>query len=247
MYGVELSPTLISQVTDNVMDEVKAWQNRPLEALYPIVFLDALVVKVKENKQIINKAVYLALGINQDGLKEVLGMWVSPNEGAKFWLSVLTELQNRGMKDVFIFCTDGLTGFPEAIEAVYPKSKIQLCIVHMIRNSTKFVNWKVRKPLCADLKHIYQASTIDEAETALLEFAEKWNKKYPNISKMWQRHWENITNFFAYPEDIRRVIYTTNAIESLNMTVRKVIKNKRSFPSDEAMFKQIYLEMDYVN
>lgn len=246
MYGVELSPTLISQVTDSVMDEVKAWQNRPLEPLYPIVFLDALVVKVKENKQIINKSVYLALGINQDGLKEVLGMWVSPNEGAKFWLSVLTELQNRGMKDVFIFCTDGLTGFPEAIEAVYPKSKIQLCIVHMIRNSTKFVNWKDRKSLCADLKHVYQASTVDEAETALLEFAEKWDNKYPNISKMWQRHWENITTFFAYPEDIRRVIYTTNAIESLNMTVRKVIKNKRSFPSDEAMFKQIYLALNNI-
>jgi len=246
MYGVELSPTLISQVTDNVMDEVRAWQNRPLEPLYPIVFLDALVVKVKENKQIINKAVYLALGINEDGLKEVLGMWVSPNEGAKFWLSVLTELQNRGMKDVFIFCTDGLTGFPEAIEAVYPKSKIQLCIVHMIRNSTKFVNWKDRKELCADLKHVYQAPTIDEAETALLEFAEKWDTKYPNISKMWQRHWENISTFFAYPADIRRVIYTTNAIESLNMTVRKVIKNKRSFPSDEAMFKQIYLALNNI-
>ncbi|MFO1257365.1 MAG: IS256 family transposase [Gammaproteobacteria bacterium] len=246
MYGVELSPTLISQVTDNVMDEVKAWQNRPLDPLYPIVFLDALVVKVKENKHIINKAVYLALGINQDGLKEVLGMWVSLNEGAKFWLSVLTELQNRGMKDVFIFCTDGLTGFPEAIEAVYPRSKIQLCIVHMIRNSTKFVNWKDRKPLCADLKKVYQASTIDEAETALLEFGEKWDKKYPNISQMWQRHWEHITTFFAYPEDIRRVIYTTNAIESLNMTVRKVIKNKRSFPSDEAMFKQIYLALNNI-
>lgn len=246
MYGVELSPTLISQVTDSVMDEVKAWQNRPLEPLYPIVFLDALVVKVKENKQIINKAVYLALGINQDGLKEVLGMWVSPNEGAKFWLSVLTELQNRGMKDVFIFCTDGLTGFPEAIEAVYPKSKIQLCIVHMIRNSTKFVNWKDRKSLCADLKHVYQAPTVDEAETALLEFAEKWDNKYPNISKMWQRHWENITTFFTYPADIRRVIYTTNSIESLNMTVRKVIKNKRSFPSDEAMFKQIYLALNNI-
>ena len=247
MYGVELSPTLISQVTDSVMDEVKAWQNRPLEPLYPIVFLDALVVKVKENKHIINKAVYLALGINQDGLKEVLGMWVSPNEGAKFWLTVLTELQNRGMRDVFIFCTDGLTGFPEAIEAVYPKSKIQLCIVHMIRNSTKFVNWKDRKELCADLKHIYQASTIDEAETALLEFAEKWDTKYPNISKMWQRHWDNLTTFFAYPEDIRRVIYTTNAIESLNMTVRKVIKNKRSFPSDDAMFKQIYLALNNIS
>jgi len=247
MYGVELSPTLISQVTDTVMDEVKAWQNRPLEPIYPIVFLDALVVKVKENKQIINKAVYLALGINQDGLKEVLGMWVSPNEGAKFWLSVLTELQNRGMKDVFIFCTDGLTGFPEAIEAVYPRSKIQLCIVHMIRNSTKFVNWKDRKALCADLKNVYQAPTIDEAETALLEFAENWDAKYPNISKMWQRNWENISTFFAYPEDIRRVIYTTNAIESLNMTVRKVIKNKRSFPSDEAMFKLIYLALNNIS
>jgi len=245
-YGVEISPTLISQVTDSIMDEVKAWQNRPLEPLYPIVFLDALVVKVKENKQIINKAVYLALGINRDGLKEVLGMWVSPNEGAKFWLSVLTELQNRGMKDVFIFCTDGLTGFPEAIEAVYPKSKIQLCIVHMIRNSTKFVNWKDRKELCADLKHVYQAPTMDEAETALLEFAEKWDTKYPNISRMWQRNWENINTFFAYPDDIRRVIYTTNAIESLNMTVRKVIKNKRSFPSDEAMFKQIYLALNNI-
>lgn len=246
MYGVELSPTLISQVTDSVMDEVKAWQNRPLDALYPIVFLDALIVKVRENKQVINKAVYLALGINQGGLKEVLGMWVSQSEGAKFWLSVLTELQNRGMKDVFIFCTDGLTGFPDAIEAVYPKSKIQLCIVHMIRNSTKFVNWKDRKQLCADLKNIYKAPTIDQAEIALIEFAEKWDDKYPNISKMWQNRWEQITTFFAYPEDIRWVIYTTNAIESLNMTVRKVLKNKRSFPSDDAMFKQIYLALNNI-
>lgn len=246
MYGVELSATLISQVTDSVMDEVKAWQNRPLDPLYPIVFLDALIVKVRENKQVMNKAVYLALGINQDGIKEVLGMWVSPNEGAKFWLSVLTELQNRGMKDVFIFCTDGLTGFPDAIEAVYPKSKIQLCIVHMIRNSTKFVNWKDRKQLCADLKTIYKAQTIDQAELALIEFSEKWDEKYPSISKMWQNRWDQVTTFFAYPEDIRRVIYTTNAIESLNMTVRKVLKNKRSFPSDDAMFKQIYLALNNI-
>jgi putative transposase len=245
-YGVEISPTLISQVTDSIMDEVKAWQSRPLDAVYPIVFLDALIVKVKENKQVHNKAVYLALGINQEGQKEVLGMWVSQNEGAKFWLSILTELQNRGVKDVFIFCTDGLTGFPDAIEAVYPKARIQLCIVHMIRNSTKFVNWKDRKLLCTDLKHIYQAATVDQAELALVEFAEKWDTKYPGISQMWQKKWEHITTFFAYPEDIRRVIYTTNAIESLNMTIRKVLKNKRSFPTDEAMFKQIYLSLNNI-
>lgn len=246
MYGVELSPTLISQVTDSIMDDVKAWQSRPLDAVYPIVFLDALVVKVKENKQVNNKAVYLALGINQEGQKEVLGMWVSQNEGAKFWLSILTELQNRGLKNVYIFCTDGLTGFPDAIEAVFPKARIQLCIVHMIRNSTKFVNWKDRKPLCADLKNIYRAATVDQAELALVEFGEKWDTKYPGISQMWQNKWEHITTFFAYPEDIRRVIYTTNAIESLNMTVRKVLKNKRSFPTDDAMFKQIYLALNNI-
>ena len=245
-YGVEISPTLISQVTESIIDEVKAWQSRPLDAIYPIVFLDALVVKVKENKQVNNKAVYLALGINQEGQKEVLGMWTSQNEGAKFWLSILTEIQNRGVKGVYIFCTDGLTGFPEAIETVYPKAKIQLCIVHMIRNSTKFVNWKDRKPMCGDLKNIYRADTIDQAELALVEFAEKWDKKYPGISQMWQRKWEHITTFFAYPEDIRRVIYTTNAIESLHMTVRKVLKNKRSFPTDEAMFKQIYLSLNNI-
>jgi len=186
------------------------------------------------------------LGIDQEGQKEVLGMWVSQNEGAKFWLSILTDLQNRGMKDVFIFCTDGLTGFPEAIEAVYPRSKIQLCIVHMIRNSTKFVNWKDRKTLCGDLKSVYQAATMEQAELALLEFGEKWDKKYPGISQMWRNKWVHISPFFAYPEDIRRVIYTTNSIESLNMTVRKVLKNKRSFPTDEAMFKQIYLALNNI-
>lgn len=246
-YGVELSPTLISQVTDSIIDEVKTWQNRPLDEVYPIVFLDALVVKVKENKQIINKAVYLALGVNLEGKKEILGMWVSQNEGAKFWLSVLTEIKNRGVKDVFIFCTDGLSGFPEAIEAAYPKAKIQLCIVHMIRNSNKYVSWKHRKELCADLKTIYQASTVDEAEMALLSFSEKWDSKYPNVSQMWQRHWDNLTTYFAYPKEIRKVIYTTNAIESLNMTVRKVLKNKRSFPSDTAMFKQVYLALNNIS
>ena len=246
IYGVELSATLVSQVTDSVIDEVKSWQSRALDPIYPIVFLDALVVKVKENKQVINKAVYLALGINLEGKKEVLGMWVSQNEGAKFWLSVLTEIKNRGVKDVFIFCTDGLTGFPDAIEAAYPKSKVQLCIVHMIRNSNKYVSWRDRKELCADLKGIYKAATIDQAEVALVEFGDKWDGKYPNVSKMWLRHWDNLTTYFAYPEDIRRVIYTTNAIESLNMTVRKVLKNKRSFPSDMAMFKQIYLALNNI-
>ena len=247
MYGVDLSPTLISQVTDSIVEDVKTWQSRPLDAIYPIVFLDAIVVKVKENKQVINKAVYLALGINLDGQKEILGMWVSENEGSKFWLSVLTEIKNRGVKDIFIVCTDGLTGFPDAIEAVYPKAKIQLCIVHMIRNSCRYVNWKHRKELCADLKTIYTAATIDQAELALVEFADKWDTQYPKISQMWQRHWDHLTTYFAYPEDIRRVIYTTNAIESLNMTIRKVLKNKRSFPSDMAMFKQIYLALNNIS
>ena len=247
MYDTDVSPSLISQVTDSVMDEVKTWQNRPLDIIYPIVFLDALVVKIKEGRQIINKAVYIALGVNTEGQKEVLGLWVSKNEGAKFWLSVLTDIQNRGVKDIFICCTDGLTGFPDAIEAVFPKTKVQLCIVHMIRNSTKFVSWKDRKELCQDLKIIYKANTADEAELALVDFAEKWDSKYPSISQLWQRHWNNLTTFFDYPQEIRRVIYTTNAIESLNMSIRKVIKNKRVFPSDDSMFKQVYLALDKIS
>lgn len=246
MYDVDVSPTLISQVTDAVLDDVKTWQNRPLDHIYPIVFLDALVVKIKDGRQIINKSVYLALGINLDGQKEVLGLWVSENEGAKFWLSILTELNNRGVKDILIACTDGLTGFPEAIEAVFPKTKIQLCIVHMVRNSTKYVSYKDRKAICVGLKKIYNASTAEAGEMALLEFADKWDAQYPSISKMWQRHWHNIITFFDYPADIRKAIYTTNAIESLNMTIRKVLKNKRCFPSDDAMFKQIYLALNNI-
>lgn len=243
LYGVEVSATLISNVTNEVIDEVKAWQSRPLNKLYPIVYLDALVIKINQDKRIINKAFYLALGVNLEGKKELLGIWVSQNEGAKFWLNVLTELKNRGLEDILIACVDGLTGFPEAIETVYPKTEVQLCIVHMVRNSLRYVGWKDRKAVALDLKGIYTAKTVEEAELALSCFSEKWDKQFPSISKSWLTHWENITPFFAYPEEIRRVIYTTNAIESLNMSMRKVLKNKRVFPSDEAALKQLYLAL----
>lgn len=247
IYGDAVSTTLISNVTNAVIDDVKAWQSRPLDSLYPIVYLDCLVVKIREDKRVINKAVYLALGINTDGQKELLGMWISQNEGAKFWLNVLTELKNRGLDNVFIFCVDGLTGFPDAIESVYPKAKIQLCIVHKIRQSLKYVSWKERKQVAADLKKIYGAAILDEAELALVTFGEKWDAKYPSISQSWQRDWENIITFFNYPSDIRKAIYTTNAIESLNMSLRKVIKNKRVFPSDDAVFKLIYLSIKNIS
>jgi putative transposase len=235
MYGVDVSPTLISDVTDAVMDEVHAWQARPLDAVYPIVYFDALVVKVHDNKRIVNKAICLALGVNSQGHKELLGMWIAPNEGAKFWLSVLTELKNRGVNDIFIACVDGLTGFPDAIAGVFPHSKVQLCVVHLVRNSLKYVSWKDKKELASDLREVYRATTTAEAERNLNLFS--------SISAMWRRHWLNIITFFDYPPEIRKVIYTTNAIESLNMTVRKVIKNKRAFPSDDSMLKLVYLAL----
>ena len=247
LYSVEISKSLISSVTEAVLEDVIAWQNRPLDRLYPIVFLDCLVVKVREDRRIINKAVYLALGVNLEGQKELLGMWIGQNEGAKFWLSVLTELKNRGLEDIFIACIDGLSGFPEAIETVYPMTKIQLCIVHMVRNSLKYVSWKERKAVAADLKKVYNASTADEAELALMAFCEKWDGKYPSIGKGWQSKWGNIIPFFDYPEDIRKAIYTTNAIESLNMTLRKVIKNKRVFPTDESIYKVLYLAIGNIS
>jgi putative transposase len=247
LYGVEVSATLISNVTDAVLDEVKMWQSRPLDRVYPIIYFDALVIKIRVDKQVINKAIHLALGINLDGSKELLGMWCNVTEGSKFWLSVLTELKNRGLQDVLICCCDGLTGFPAAIEAVYPQAKIQLCIVHLVRQSLRFVSWKERKAIAADLKLIYGSATLEEAEMALTAFAEKWDKSFPTISQIWFRHWENITPFFAYPPEIRKVIYTTNAIESLNMTLRKVLKNKRIFPSDDAAFKQIFLTLQNVS
>lgn len=243
LYGVEISATLISQVTGVVIEEVRQWQSRPLEVVYPIVWLDALVVKVREGNRICNKSVYLALGINLDGNKELLGMWISQAEGAKFWLGILTELKNRGLQDIFIACVDGLTGFPDAIEAVYPQTQVQLCIVHLVRNSLKYVPWKQQREVAADLKSIYQAATVEQAEDALTSFAQKWDSRYPTISQLWLRHWERIIPFFAYPADIRRVVYTTNTIESLNRSLRKVLKNKGSFPDDEAVLKLLYLAL----
>ena len=234
-YGVEVSPQLISTVTDAVMDEVRQWQNRPLESLYPILYMDCLVVKVKENQRLINKAVYLALAVNMQGQKELLGMWISENEGAKFWLNVCTELSNRGMKDGFIAWVDGLTGLPEAIETVFPHTQVQRCMVHMVRNSLTYVHFKLRKEVASDLKLIYSAATVDEAECQREIFGEKWDKQYPAMSKAWRAHWEHVTPLFTFPEMIRRVIYTTNAIESVNSTLRKVTQAHRIFPSDDAV------------
>ncbi len=241
MYGAEISPGLVSQVTNSVMERVVEWQNRPLDAVYPIVYLDCIVLKIRQDKRVINKAIYLALGINLEGQKELLGMWISENEGAKFWLSVLTELQNRGVKHFLIACVDGLTGFPDAINTVYPDAKIQLCIVHMVRNSLKLVPWKDYKAVTKDLKQIYQSMTEQEASLELERFAEKWDEKYPQISRSWQKNWPNLITLFDYPADIRKVIYTTNAIESLNSVIRKSVKTRKLFPSDDAALKVVYL------
>ena len=246
LYGAEISESLISRITDDVIDEVKLWQSRALESVYPIVFFDCLVVKVRQDKRIINKSVYVALGIDLSGRKDVLGLWISDNEGAKFWLNNLTELKNRGLSDILIACTDNLTGMSDAIAAVYPKCEHQLCIVHQIRNSLKFVSYKDRKELAADLKPIYQAVTEDEAQSALEYFEEKWGKQYPQIAKSWYNNWDNLMIFLQYPEAIRRIIYTTNSIESLNNQLRKVTKNKRVFPSDESVFKTLYLTIEYI-
>lgn len=244
MYGADVSASLISKVTDAVIDQVVEWQSRPLDAVYPIVYLDCLVVKIRQDKKVINKAVYLALGVNMEGHKVLLGMWLSENEGAKFWLNVLTELQNRGVKDILIACVDGLKGFPDAINTAFPQTKVQLCIVHMVRNSMKLVPWKDYKPVAKDLKQIYQSVTEEEGLLALEVFAEKWDSKYPQISRSWHAHWQNINTLFNYPEDIRRAIYTTNAIESLNSVIRKVIKKKKLFPTDDSAKKIIYLAIE---
>ncbi|MFM6999654.1 MAG: IS256 family transposase [Limnohabitans sp.] len=243
MYGAEVSPTLISSVTDAVMDEAKAWQARPLDALYPIVYLDCIHVKTRDAGAVRAKAVYLALGISMAGEKEILGLWIAQTEGAKFWLQVVTELKNRGVHDIFIACVDGLKGFPDAIEAVYPKSAVQLCIVHMVRHSLNYVSWKLRKEIAADLKTVYAASTVDEAAIRLNEFDDKWGADYPTIVKSWRSNWARITPFFDYPPEIRRIIYTTNAIESVNMSLRKITKNRGSFPSDDALLKLFYLAL----
>jgi transposase-like protein len=244
MYDADVSPTLISKVTDAVLEQVLEWQSRPLDDIYPIVYLDCIVLKIRQDKRVINKAIYLALGINLEGHKELLGLWMAETEGAKFWLSVLTELQNRGLKDIFIAAVDGLKGFPEAINTVYPLTKIQLCIVHMVRNSLKFVSWKDRKAVAADLKKIYSSLTEEEAEQELSVFAEMWDTKFPSISQSWRRHWPNLITLFDYPDDIRKVIYTTNAIESVNSVIRKAVKNRKVFPHDQAAMKVVYLAID---
>lgn len=241
LYDADVSASLISKVTNAVLEQVVEWQSRPLDQVYPIVYLDCIVVKIRQDKQVINKAIYLALGVNTEGHKELLGMWLSENEGAKFWLGILTELKNRGLKDILIACVDGLKGFPEAIEAVYPQTHIQLCIVHMVRTSMKFVPWNDYKEVAADLKRVYKSPTEEEALRELDSLEDKWRSKYPQISRPWRQNWDNLNTFFAYPEEIRKAIYTTNAIESLNSVIKKAIKKRKLFPHDDSAKKVVYL------
>ena len=243
IYGVEVTAGLISSVTDEVLDEVKTWQNRQLDAVYPIMYLDAIQFKVRDNGHVRNKAIYLAIGVTIEGYKEVLGLWIAQTEGAKFWLQVVTELKNRGVTDIFIACVDGLKGFPEAIESVFPQTEVQLCIVHLVRHSLNYVGWKQRKEVARDLKLIYTAATEVEAEQRLADFSLKWDEKFPMIAKSWRSNWTRVIPFFAHPPEIRKVIYTTNAIESLNMSLRKVTKARGSFPNDEAVSKLLYLAL----
>ena len=247
MYGVEVSPTLISSVTDAVMEEVKAWQSRPLEPVYGLLFLDALYVKMRHEGRVENRAVYVAIGVDLEGRKDVLGLWTNSNEGAKFWLAVLTELKNRGVKDVLIVCIDGLRGFPQAVEAVYPEAKVQLCIVHLVRASLNYVSWKERKQVAADLKAIYRAASERQASQELSEFIAKWGNRYQAIGKLWKENWDRVTPFFDFPPEVRRVMYTTNAVESLHMSLRKIIKTRGSFPSEEAALKLLYLALRNVS
>jgi putative transposase len=243
MYQVEVSPQLISNVTSEVEEEVRAWQERPLDRLYPIVYMDALYVKMRDNGHVRNRAVYVAIGVNTEGMKDVLGLWTSDTEGAKLWLKVLTEIKNRGVEDIFIACVDGLKGFPEAIELMYPKALVQLCIVHMVRHSLNYVSWKQRRTVAADLRSIYTAPTEQAAELALEQFATKWDASHPTIGQVWRRNWMRITPFFAFPAEIRKVIYTTNAVESLNMNLRKIIKTRGSFPNEDAAVKLLWLAL----
>lgn len=241
LYGVEVSPDLISRVTDAVLEEVREWQNRPLDAVYPVVFFDALRVKIRDEGLVRNKAVYVALAITAGGDKEVLGLWIEQTEGAKFWLKVMNELKTRGVADILIAAVDGLTGFPEAIGAVFPRTTVQTCIVHLIRNSLAFVSWKDRKQILPDIKAIYRAETADAAAARLDEFEAKWGARYPAIGPTWRRAWEHVVPMFAFPPAIRKMIYTTNAVESLNRSLRKIIKTRGSFPNDEAAIKLLFL------
>ena len=243
MYAIDVSAALISNVTEAVMEEVKTWQCRPLDEVYPIMYMDAIRVKVRDGGHVQNKAIHVAMGVNMQGHKEILGLWTAQNEGAKFWLQVLTDIRNRGVKDIFIACVDGLKGFPETIENVFPETAVQLCIVHLVRASLTYVGWKQRKEVAKDLREIYHSATAFDAEVQLDLFAGKWDRTSPMVSQVWRRNWERITPFFAYPPEIRKVIYTTNAIESLNMSLRKIIKMRGSFPNDEAAFKLLYLAL----
>jgi putative transposase len=240
IYGVEVSPTLISDITDGVMEQAKVWQNRPLEAFYPVVFLDALFVKMRHEGHVENRAVYVALGINMEGQKEALGLWTGGGEGAKFWLGVLTELRNRGVRDIYVVCVDGLRGFPQAIESVFPQAQVQLCIVHLVRASLNFATWKDLRAVTTDLKPIYRAATSVQAELELADFETKW-PRYAAIGKLWRDNWERVIPFFSMPAELRKVVYTTNAVESLHRSLRKAIKTRGSFPSEEAAMKLIYL------
>lgn len=244
LYGLEVSPELISTITDEVMAEVAGWQARPLDATYPIVYFDALRLKIRDEGTVRNKAVYLALGIDASGRKDVLGLWIEQTEGAKFWLKVFNDLRQRGVADILIAVVDGLRGFPEAIEAVFPETQIQTCIVHLIRTSLNYVGWKDRKALAAELKSVYQAANAETAEAALAEFEQgAWGRKCPPIAAAWRRQWTQVIPFFAYPEEVRKIIYTTNAIESLPMRLRKIVKNRGHFPSDEAATKLLFLAL----
>ena len=241
MYDADVSAQLVSKVTERVLDQVLEWQSRPLDALYPIVYLDCIVLKIRYNKRVINKSLYLALAINLAGQKELLGLWLAETEGAKFWLSVLTELKTRGVQDILIACVDGLKGFPDAIQVEYPNTKIQLCVVHMVRNSLKYVSWKDYKAVTADLKRIYQSATEAEARQELERFAATWEAQYPKIAQSWRNHWDNLITLFEYPPEIRKAIYTTNAIESLNSVIRKATQRRKLFPSDESALKVVFL------
>lgn len=243
IYGLNCSDTTISRVTDKILPVVREWQSRPLEEIYAVVFMDAIHFHVRSEGQVVKKAVYIAIGINMDGIKEVLGMWVGENESAKFWLSVMNGLKNRGVQDILIACVDGLTGFPQAIEAVYPKTEIQQCIIHQIRNTTKFVSYKDIKSLMADLKKVYAAVDEQTALSELDNFDEKWSGKYPKIAMSWRASWANLSTYFKYPGEVRTLIYTTNAIEGFNRQLRKVTKNKGVFPTDDSLLKMLYLAM----
>ncbi len=247
IYGVDASPALISKITDKILPEVAQWQSRPLDAVYPIVFLDGIVFKVRRDAKVINKCVYSVLGINMDGRKEILGIWISENESASFWATVCNELKNRGVEDILIVCHDNLGGFSDAVATIFPKTEQQLCIIHQIRNSTKYVSYKDLKPLMADLKLVYGAPSLDDAEYRLEELRDKWSKKYPQVLKSWDANWTELSAYFKFPDEVRRIIYTTNAVEGFHRMLRKFTKNKTVYPTDDAVRKSVFLSIQEIS